>query len=95
MPDESRCEGSRTLKMASSSSPSEVALARISDLKVGNNAVQDIHRLCLCANRTHGSLPEVDIQWVRAKISFFNSRSTNTKLKSEIPDYRYLEFPSA
>ena len=50
--------------------------ARISDLKLGDKGVEDMHRLCSCVNRAQGSLPEVDTQWVRAKISPFNSPST-------------------
>ena len=49
---------------------------RISDLKIGDKSVEDMRRLCSCVNRAHGSLPEVDTQWVRAKISPFNFRST-------------------
>ena len=35
-----------------------------------------MHRLCSFVNRVQGSLPEVDTQWMRAKISPFNSPST-------------------
>lgn len=51
-------------------------LTRISDLKIGDKSVEDMHRLCSCVSRAHGSLPEVDTQWVRTKISPFNSPST-------------------
>ena len=51
-------------------------LARIFDLKLGDKGVEDMHRLCSCVNRAQGSLREVDTQWVRAKISPFNSPST-------------------
>ena len=49
---------------------------RISDLKLGDKGVEDIRRLCSCVNQALGSLSEVDTQWVRAKISPFNSPST-------------------
>ena len=45
-------------------------------MKLGNKSVEDMHRLCSCVNRVQGSLPEVDPQWMRAKISPFNSPST-------------------
>ena len=56
----------------------KAVLARISDLKVGDNAVEDIRSLCSCVKQAQASLLEVDTQWVRAKISLFNSRSTGS-----------------
>ena len=53
-----------------------VILTWISDLKLGDKGVEDMRRLCSCVNQAQGSLPEVDTQWVRAKISLFHSRST-------------------
>src|ERR1035437_9643751 len=36
--------------------------SRISDLKIGDNDVEDRHRLRSCVSRAHGNLPEVDTQ---------------------------------
>ena len=41
-------------------------IARISDLKISDEAVEDVHRLCSCVIRAQGNLQEVDTQWVRA-----------------------------
>ncbi len=50
-------------------------LVQISDLKLGDKRVEDMRWLCSCVHRAYGSLPEVDTQWVRARISPFNPRS--------------------
>ena len=47
----------------------------ISDLKLGDKVVEDMHRLCSCVDQAHGSLAEVDTQWVIARIRLFNFRS--------------------
>src|SRR3989442_944844 len=50
--------------------------SRIFDLKLGDKGVEDMRCLCSCVKQARGSLPEVNTQWVRAKISPFNSPST-------------------
>jgi hypothetical protein len=50
--------------------------AGISDLQIGDQSIEDMHRLCSYGNRAQETLPEVDTQWVRFKISPFNSPST-------------------
>jgi hypothetical protein len=65
-----------TLARRYKSSKAYSELTRISDLKIGDKSVEDMHRLCSCVSRAHGSLPEVDTQWVRTKISPFNFPST-------------------
>ncbi len=41
-------------------------LARISDLKIADNGVEDAQRLCSRVNQAHRSRQEVDTHWVRA-----------------------------
>jgi len=59
----------------------EKKLTRISDLKIGDNNVEDVHRLCSCMNRARRSLPEADTQQVRAKIDPFNPGLSDAGVK--------------
>jgi hypothetical protein len=65
-----------TYKTAGWFAPIVLILTRISDFKIDDKSVEDMRCLCSCVNRAHGNLPEVDTQWVRAKISPFISPST-------------------
>jgi hypothetical protein len=70
-------------RVASEKRRMAVALRKwISDSKIDNKSVEDMRFLCSCVNRAHGSLPEMDAQWVRAKISPFGHPTKLTRARN-------------